>query len=150
MLAGLEPDDFGRLLGGAFLFGYALSGIPAPSAAEWLGFAAVFAASLAVLCAFSLFFSGLLFRWVGSSRVYDIFDAFTFFGQYPGTIYARSFQHFITYVIPVGMIAFAPASVLLGRAGWHAAGGAAVSLLFLAAGIGYWHGMLRHYTSAGG
>ena len=91
MLTGMEPFDFGRLLSGGVLFGYALTGIPSPSPAEWLGFAALFAASLTVLCAFSLFFSGLLFRWVGSSRVHDIFDAFTSFGMYPGTIFAKSF-----------------------------------------------------------
>ncbi|TFE29427.1 ABC transporter permease [Cohnella luojiensis] len=150
MLNGLDPEDFGRLLSGGVLFGYALSGLPTPTFNGWIHFAALFAASLAVLCAFSLFLSGLLFRWVGSSRVYDIFDSITSFGMYPGTIYAKSFQQLLTYVIPVGIIAFVPASALLGRTGWGTLGAAAAAALFIAAGIAYWHRMLRGYTSAGG
>ncbi|MCD9020804.1 ABC transporter permease [Cohnella silvisoli] len=150
MLNGLDPEDFGRLLSGGVLFGYALSGLPAPKFNGWIQFAGLFLASLAVLCAFSLLLSGLLFRWVGSSRVYDIFDSVTSFGMYPGTIYAKSFQQLMTYVIPVGIIAFVPASALLGRAGWETAGAGAAAALFLIAGIVYWHRMLRGYTSAGG
>lgn len=150
MLSGLDPEDFGRLLSGGVLFVYALSGLPPPTLIGWVQFIGLFLASLAVLCAFSLFLSGLLFRWVGSGRVYDIFDSVTSFGMYPGTIYAKSFQQLITYVIPVGIIAFVPASALLGRAGWNAVGAVAASVLFLAAGLVYWHRMLRGYTSAGG
>jgi len=150
MLTGLDPDDFGRLLSGGALFGYALYHIEAPSLVGWLQFSGLFLASLAVLCAFSLLLSGLLFKWVGSSRVYDIFDSVTSFGLYPGTIYGKAFQQLTTYVIPVGIIAFLPASALMERAGWEAFGAAAAALVFLAAGIAYWHRMLRNYTSAGG
>ncbi|MBB6669567.1 ABC transporter permease [Cohnella nanjingensis] len=150
MLSGIDPDDFGRLVSGGVLFGYAISGIPSPSPVQWLLFAAWFLASLAVLFAFSLLLSGLLFRWVGSSRVYDIFDSVTSFGMYPGTIYAKSFQQLLTYVIPVGLIAFVPASTLLGRAGGGYAWAAASAALFLSVGVFYWHRMLRGYTSAGG
>ena len=150
MLNGLDPEDFGRLISGGVLFGYALSGLPAPTTIGWIQFGGLFLASLMVLCAFSLLLSGLLFRWVGSSRVYDIFDSVTSFGLYPGTIYAKSFQQLLTYVIPVGIIAFVPASALLGQAGWDTVGAAAAAVLFLGAGILYWHRMLRGYTSAGG
>ncbi|BBH21767.1 hypothetical protein Back11_31120 [Paenibacillus baekrokdamisoli] len=150
MLNGLDPEDFGRLLSGGVLFGYALSGLPAPTLTGWIQFGGLFLASLAVLCAFSLVLSGLLFRWVGSSRVYDIFDSVTSFGMYPGTIYAKSFQQLMTYVIPVGIIAFVPASALLGRVGWETLGAGVCSVAFLGAGILYWHWMLRGYTSAGG
>ena len=150
ILNGLDPEDFGRLVSGGVLFGYAMSGLPAPSWTEWLQFIGLLFASLAVLFAFSLLLSGLLFRWVGSSRVYDIFDSVTSFGMYPGTIYAKSFQQIMTYVIPVGLIAFVPASALLGRAGWESAGAAGAAFLFAAVGVGYWHRMLKGYTSAGG
>jgi len=150
MLNGLDPEDFGRLLSGGVLFGFALSGIAAPDLAGWLQFAGLFIASLAVLCAFSLFMSGLLFRWVGSSRVYDIFDSVTNFGLYPGTIYAKSFQNILTFVIPIGLIAFMPASALLGRAGWEMAWSAGAAVMFLVLGIVYWNYMLKSYTSAGG
>lgn len=150
ILNGLDPEDFGRLVSGGVLFGWALSGLPSPTWSGWAQFAGLFIAALAVLFAFSLLLSGLLFRWVGSSRVYDIFDSITSFGMYPGTIYAKSFQQLITYVVPVGIIAFVPASALLGRAGWESAGAAAAAFAFAGAGIWYWHRMLSSYTSAGG
>jgi ABC-type uncharacterized transport system, permease component len=150
MLRGLDLDDFGRLLSGGVLFGYALSGIDAPSIAGWLQFAALFAASLAVLCTFALLLSGLLFQWVGSSRVFDIFDSVTSFGMYPGTIYSKAVQQLLTYVIPVGLIANMPAVALLGRGGWETLGAAGASVLFLALGLWFWHAMLGRYTSAGG
>lgn len=150
MLSGLDPDDFGRVLSGAVLFGYALSGIATPSAAAWLQFLGLFAASVAVLASFSFIMAALLFRWVGSSRVYDIFDAVTSFGMYPGTIFSKAFQQLFTYVLPVGMIAFVPAQSLLGRADWNTVWMAGACGLFLAASLVFWHRMLRSYTSAGG
>ncbi|MBH5319877.1 ABC-2 family transporter protein [Paenibacillus sp. GSMTC-2017] len=150
ILHGLDPEDFGRLFSGGILFGYALSGLESPTVGGWLQFAGLFMASLAVLCAFSLFMSGILFKWVGGSRVYDMFDSITSFGLYPGTIYAKSFQQLTTYVIPVALIAFIPAKALLGRAGWETLWAAIVGILFLAVGIAFWQRMLRSYTSAGG
>lgn len=150
ILNGMDVDDFGRKVSGGVIFGYAMTGIAAPSAGGWLQFGLLFAASLAVLCSFSLFLSGMLFRWVGSSRVFDIFDSVTSFGMYPGTIYGKAFLQLMTYVIPVGIIAFIPASALLGRAGWETAFALLAAALFLGAGIWYWYRMLGSYTSAGG
>ncbi|MOA26702.1 hypothetical protein D3C78_1475140 [compost metagenome] len=103
-----------------------------------------------ILCAVSLFLSGMLFRWVGSSRVFDIFDAVTSFGMYPGTIFSKSLQNIFTYVLPIGLIAFVPASALLGRDGWGTLWALAPAAAFLAIGVLYWNRMLRSYTSAGG
>ncbi|MFD1953600.1 ABC transporter permease [Paenibacillus thailandensis] len=150
MLTGFDPDDFGRLLSGAVLFGFALSGLSAPSGEEWIRFTLLFAASIAILCAVSLFLSGMLFRWVGSSRVFDIFDALTSFGMYPGTIYAKSLQNLFTYVLPIGLIAYVPASALLGRSGWGTLWALASAAVFLTLGAVYWNRMLKGYTSAGG
>lgn len=150
MLNGLDPEDFGRLFSGGVLFWYAMSGLEAPTLLGWLQFAGLFLASLAVLCSFSLFMSGLLFKWVGGSRVYDIFDSLTSFGLYPGTIFSKSFQQITTYIIPVGLIAFIPAKALLGRADWETLISAIVGILFLLAGIAFWQRMLKTYTSAGG
>lgn len=150
MLSGFDPDDFGRLVSGFVLFGYALSGLSGPNGQSWLQFALLFMASVAILCAVSLFLSGMLFRWVGSSRVFDIFDAVTSFGLYPGTIFSKSLQNVITYILPIGLIASVPASALLGRTGWGALWALAPAAAFLVLGALYWNWMLRGYTSAGG
>ncbi|MBD2869338.1 ABC transporter permease [Paenibacillus arenilitoris] len=150
MLTGFDPDDFGRLLSGSVLFGYALSGAGGPSWQSWLQFGLLFLASLTILCAVSLFLSGMLFRWVGSSRVFDIFDAVTSFGMYPGTIFSKSLQNVLTYVLPIGLIAFVPASALLGREGWGVLWALVPAAAVLVLGALYWNRMLRGYTSAGG
>ncbi|MFF2092467.1 ABC transporter permease [Paenibacillus sp. NPDC058174] len=150
MLTGFDPDDFGRLFSGAVIFGFALSGMSQPALGAWLQFGLLFIAAIAILCAVSLFLSGMLFRWVGSSRVFDIFDAVTSFGMYPGTIFAKSLQNLLTYVLPVGLIAFVPASALLGRSGLEALWSLVPVSLFLLLGVYYWNRMLRSYTSAGG
>lgn len=150
MLLGFDPEDFGRLLSGAVLFGFALSGVVVPQWTSWLQFALLFIASIAILCAMSLFLSGLLFRWVGSSRVFDIFDAMTGFGMYPGTIFSKTMQNILTYVLPIGLIAFVPANALLGRSGWGALWALGSAALLMLVGIWYWNRMLKNYTSAGG
>lgn len=150
MLNGIEPDDFGRLAGGGLLFVYALNGISAPSAAEWAVFSVLFAMSLIMLFSFSLVFSGILFRWVGSSRVFDIFDAVTGFGMYPGTIFSKAFRNFFTFVVPIGLMAFLPASALLGDMGSEMIGSSVMALVFLGGSLFFWHRMLAQYTSAGG
>ncbi|MDQ0062824.1 ABC transporter permease [Paenibacillus harenae] len=150
ILTGFDPDDFGRLISGSVLFGVALSGLSIPSGFAWLQFVLLFIASIAILCAVSLFLSGMLFRWVGSSRVFDIFDAVTRFGMYPGTIYSKSVQNLLTYVLPVGLIAFVPATALLGRSGWGTLWALLPAAGILLLGGLFWNRMLRGYTSAGG
>jgi ABC-2 type transport system permease protein len=150
MLNGFDPDDFGRLLSGGVLFGYALSGIAAPGAGDWLRFMLLFLASISILFAMSLFLSGLLFRWVGSSRVFDIFDAVTSFGMYPGTIYSKMLSNMLTYVLPIGLIAFVPAAALLGREGWGALWALASAAGIVGVSMLYWNAMLKNYSSAGG
>jgi ABC-2 type transport system permease protein len=150
MVSGFDIDDFGRLVSGGVLFAFALSSMTTPNPMEWLQFGLLFLLSLSVLLSFSLYLSGLLFRWVGSSRVYDIFDSATMFGFYPGTIFSRKFQHLFTLVIPIAMIGFLPAAALLGRPSTATAASAVVCVIFLAAGLWFWHYMLSKYTSAGG
>lgn len=150
MISGFDIDDFGRLVSGGILFGFAISAMKEPGWLAWMQFSLLFLLSLSVLFSFSLFLSGLLFKWVGSSRVYDIFDSVTMFGFYPGTIFSRKFQNLFLYVVPISMIGFLPASALLGRTSdalWLASG---VCVLFWTAGLWFWHYMLRKYTSAGG
>jgi ABC-2 type transport system permease protein len=150
VLNGIDPDDFGRLASGGILFVYALNGIAAPSLAGWGIFALLFGMSLLMLFSFSLIFSGILFRWVGSSRVFDIFDAVTGFGMYPGTIFSKAFQNLFTFVVPIGLIAFMPASALLGETGPGMIGASVVAITFFAGSLAFWHAMLAKYTSAGG
>ena len=150
MVTGFSPDGLGRSLGGAALFAFALGHLHAPSAMEWISFILLMAVSSSVLFASALFMSGLLFFWVGSSRVYDIHDSLTSFGQYPQTIYSKPLQWVLTVLLPVAMISYIPASALLGKMESELTMAVGFSAVFVSVSIGFWHWMLRKYTSAGG
>lgn len=150
LVTGFSLDGIGRLIGGAALFAFTLSMLPLPGLAEWVSFLLLMVLSGCVLFASALIMSGLLFHWVGSSRVYEIHDAVTSFGRYPRSIYAGPLRAILSSVIPVMMVAFYPASALLGRSDGGMVGAAAASLLFMAAAVAFWHYMLSKYTSAGG
>lgn len=151
MINGFDVEDFGRLLSGGLLFGYALWVMPdKPNGLAWLQFGLLFGFALLMLFSFTLLLSGLLFKWVGSSRVYDIFDAVTMFGQYPGTLFSKSFLNLILYVLPVAMLGFLPASALLGRLDGSMWLSAAICVALSVVSWGYWRRMLSQYTSAGG
>ena len=143
-------DNSGSLLGGLGIFIYAVSRIPTPGPWEWAAFFLLFLLSLSVLFSFSLFMSGTLFKWVGNSRIYEIFNTITQFGLFPKTIFSRALQNLLTYFIPIAMLAFFPAAVLKGDKpeGLFLSGG--ICLVFLFAARLFWYAMLKSYSSAGG
>jgi ABC-2 type transport system permease protein len=94
--------------------------------------------------------SATVFKWVGNSRIYEIFDSITAFGNYPRTIFSKTFQTIISYVIPVSVIAFYPASALLGKDISGILPILLVCMVFFILSLGVWKLMLSKYTSAGG
>jgi ABC-2 type transport system permease protein len=150
MVTGFQTESIGRLFGGIVLFAISLIHLNAPDFIHWLQFLALFGTSLAVLFGFALFMSGIVFLWVGSSRVYEIFDAVSSFGLYPRSIFTKSFQSLVTFIIPVAMIGSMPAAVLLGRPTMDVGIAAGLCIVFCGFGLFFWHYMLGKYTSAGG
>lgn len=150
LLNSFDIDELGRVVSGAVLLSFALSGIDDPLASSWVKFSLLLIASIAILFAMTLFLSALLFKWVGSSRVFDIFDTLTRFGMYPGTIFSKQLQNLLTYILPISLIAFVPASALLGREGWGALWALLSAGVLVCIAIVFWNRMQRNYTSAGG
>ena len=150
IVTAFDIDDLGKLIGGVLLLVISLSHLPPPNVLEWLQFAILLALSVLMLLSCVLLMSGSVFKWVGNSRVYEIFDCLTSFGQYPRSIFSRSFQTILSFIIPIAMLGFFPASALLGKPapgmGWASAACIAFFLLCLL----FWNRMLRYYTSAGG
>jgi ABC-2 type transport system permease protein len=127
-----------------------VKGIPRTAAVNWIAFVLLFACSLCVFMSFAFFMAGSCFKWVGNSRVYEIFDALSAFAMYPTSIFSKGVQVLVTAVIPLALMAFFPASVLLGKSLEGLAFGLGSCAVFLAAGAFFWSRMLRSYTSAGG
>ena len=150
MITAISCDDLGVIAGGILISGIALYNLPAPGIINILGFIFFFIVSLMVLVSFAIIMSATVFKWVGNSRVYEIFDAITIFGQYPATIFSKGFNILVTWVIPITMIAFIPASVLLGKAARGIYIAALSSVVLFVMSLVIWHLMQKKYTSVGG
>jgi ABC-2 type transport system permease protein len=90
------------------------------------------------------------FKWVGNSRIPEIFDSVMNFGKYPITIFPQAIKGIATFVIPVGMIGFFPASALLGRLEPGALLAVIPCILFLLFGILMYLYMVKLYEGVGG
>ncbi|HEX7712991.1 MAG TPA: ABC-2 family transporter protein, partial [Bacillota bacterium] len=147
---GFEPDSIGTIAGGLMVMGFSLRNLTAPGMWEWLEFLVLFLFSVMVLFSFALFMAGSVFKWVGNSRVYEIFDSTTAFGNYPRSIFSRWFQAIISYILPLAAIGFFPAAVLLGKPTDGIFATMFVCLVFVGLSLAFWRWMLSKYTSAGG
>lgn len=137
--------------GGVLLFGYALTALSPPGLLAWVQFILVFILAIAVLMGFVFLLSATLFKWVGNSRLFEVFEAITQFGRYPASIYTKSFRSLITYVVPVALLGTIPASVLLKPDSLKGLLLAAIfAIVFLGIGFSVWKLMLKSYTSTGG
>lgn len=150
IVTGFDSEDLGKLLGGIILFTASLANIPFPGLLLWLKFMVLFIVSLVVMFGFGLILSGLGIVWVGNYRVYEIFFSIANFAMYPANIFSKFLQTFITSIIPVAMLGFIPASVLLGRPAEGTLYAIIASFVFLFASLLFWKAMFKRYTSAGG
>jgi len=139
-----------NLLGGALLIALSLMNLPAPTPLAWLKFLPLFASGMVVLFSFSVILAALGIVWLGNSRLLDIYGTLSRFASYPVTIFSKALRVLLSYLIPVAMLGFFPASVLMGipaDAAWlsvlSCAAFCCLSLLF-------WRHMIKRYTSAGG
>jgi ABC-2 type transport system permease protein len=150
IVTGFDAEDLGKLIGGTGLFIISISKLAPPSPFQWISFLIIFLFSLTVLFAFAVIMAATGMIWIGNFRLYEIFNTVTSFGVYPSSIFSKSVQILITYIIPIGMVGTLPASVLLGRPNPSAFAGMGISLVFLALSLNYWRLMMSRYTSAGG
>jgi ABC-2 type transport system permease protein len=150
LLTSIDIEDLGKLFGGIGVFIFAVSQVPDPGVLNWLAFALLFLCSIMVFMSFAFIMAASGFKWVGNFRVYDIFEALTSFAMYPKSIFSKGVQVLITACIPLALMGFFPASLVLQKS----LDGLFVSLascaFFLVFSIFFWYRMLRSYTSAGG
>lgn len=145
-----DPDSAGTITGGAVILIFSLTRLPPPGLTGWISFMVMFFFSVMTLFSFAVIMAATMFKWVGNSRIYEIFDNITAFGNYPKSIFSKSFQSVISFVVPVAIIAFYPASALLGKSAAGILPAIPVSVLFFILGLVFWRRMLSGYTSVGG
>ena len=145
-----SPNGFGHFLCGFALLVYAIAHVRAPSAGAVAACLLLFIAGAAVLAGVQFVMAALSFKWVGNSRLHEIFSSVESFGQYPIAIFPQAVRAIVTFAIPVGLVGFYPAAALLGRAGTEGFVAAGNALLFCAFGLWLYKMMIRAYKGAGG
>jgi len=145
-----DPESVGLIIGGGVLFGFSLAQTEIASLAVIPQFLLLFAAGFAVMAGINMLMAATSFKWVGNSRIPEIFDSVMTFGKYPVTIFPKAIKGIATFVIPVSMIGFYPASALLGRLDPSALLAVIPCLLFLIFGIWLYQYMVKLYEGAGG
>jgi ABC-2 type transport system permease protein len=151
VLTTAQPESAGVALGGAVLMAWSASrSVHAVSPAAVLRFLGLFLAGLCAMAGIALVMAATSFRWVGNSRLPEIADSVQTVGRYPLRIFPGAVQGVVTFVVPVAMVGFYPASALLG----HSAAGmwpaAALCAAFLGFGAWLYHQQVRHYQGVGG
>lgn len=105
--------------------------------------------SLVLYYGFCLLVNSVVFWVIQTQELNTIVYFFMETARYPGDIYRGLSRWIFTLIIPVGVIATVPASILVGPPRPGALIGAVLLAGgFLAAGLWVWHRGLRHYASA--
>jgi len=145
-----DLENIGVILSAIALFVISLLNLPAVGLLSWFAFLFLFIMGILVLYGIICIMAASAFKWVGNSRIFEMFSSVTVFGRYPATIFPKAMINVLLYVFPVAMIGFYPASALLGMV---------KSDIFIAAipcagiclfGILLFQKMVKGYQSAGG
>jgi ABC-2 type transport system permease protein len=150
LVSSIQLENSGMIAGGAVMAGIALSRAGAPSPGGVLACLALFSGGVCVMLGITLVMAGAAFKWVGNSRMPEIFDSVLDFAKYPQSVFPSGVRIAAALVLPVAMIGFFPASALLGRAEPFHFIALAPCVLFAGAGIAFFNAMVRHYEGVGG
>lgn len=150
MATTFEPESFGLVIGGLVIFIVSLCNIGAVTISMFAHFLVLFAAGVAVMLGFSMIMAAVSFKWVGNSRIPEIFNSIKAFGQYPVSIFPKAIRSFSTFIIPVAMIGCFPASALLGNVPDYAYISVLPCILFMFFGIWLYQKMIKLYQGVGG
>jgi ABC-2 type transport system permease protein len=145
-----QPEVLSMLIAGSVLFGVSAAYTEIAGALAVLQFLILFFAGVCVMVGGQMIVAATSFKWVGNSRLFDINESVMTFGKYPVTIFPQAIRAVATFVIPVGMVAFFPASALLGRADRTAFAAVIPCVLFMLFGIWLYKFMIKKYEGVGG
>lgn len=150
MAANFQVASVSTVFGGAVLLAVALFNLPAVGISQIAGFIVLFVAGVLVELGISLIMSAMSFKWVANSRLPEIFDSIRSFGKYPLGIFPAAVRAAASFVIPVAMVGFFPASVLLSRSEPYMYIAILPCIVFFILGTLLYRSMIRLYEGVGG
>lgn len=145
-----DPECIGLFIGGLVLTIVSSTHTQICTLGGIVQFILLFAAGLAVMSGLYLVMAAITFKWVGNSRIPEIFESIRTFGKYPVEIFPRAVRILSTLIIPVSVVGYFPASALLGRSDPMAFISLIPCVLFLLFGIWIYNRMIKLYEGVGG
>jgi ABC-2 type transport system permease protein len=145
-----DTGSIGLIIGGGVMFGIAIVHTGFVSLAAIGQFLLLFAGGFAVMSGFQMIMAATSFKWVGNGRLPDILDSILGFGKYPLSIFPRTIKMLTSFIIPVAMIGFYPASALLGRLDTFVLISVIPCILFMCFGLWLYQYMIKEYEGVGG
>ncbi len=103
-----------------------------------------------VMLGIELIMSATSFKWIGNSRIPEIFDSIKQFAKYPMTIFPSLAKGICTFILPVAAVAFMPASALMGKTQVSFYSTLIPCAVFAGIGFLLYFKMIKLYESAGG
>jgi len=146
----LNPESSALVAGGCVMFGISAAHVPGITGAAVPVFILFMLAGICVMLGLTLVMSAVSFKWVGNSRLPELFGSVLELAKYPLGIYPHSVRAFATFVVPVALVAAVPAAVLTGSIESSYFTAVVPCILLVVAGIVLYKLMIRMYESAGG
>ena len=146
----IRLDNIGLVLGGGIMTGIALAHIEGITGIMVLQSIVLFLGGVCVMLGITLIMAATAFKWVGNSRIPEIFDSILLFAKYPQSIFPGAVRGFTAFIMPVAMIGFFPASALLGKSQPAHFIALVPCVLFMCAGIALYKCMIHLYEGVGG
>lgn len=146
----IDFRSFGLLIGGGVMFGIALPHIGQTTIWMVFQFLILFLSGIFVMMGISLIMAATSFKWVGNSRIPEIFESIKYFGRYPQSIFHKAVSGFTSFIIPVAMVGYFPATALLGEVDGTAFIAILPCVIFTIAGIYLFKYMIHLYEGVGG
>ena len=148
-LTSFNPECVSMIIGGSVLFWVSIARTET-TANMIFQFPPLFAAGVAVMTGGLLIVSATSFKWVGNSRIIEIYDSIMTFGKYPVNIFPQALRTFLTFIVPASMIGHYPAAALLDRGSLSAFFAVIPCYLFMLFGVWLYMHMIKLYEGVGG
>lgn len=150
MASTFSIDGIGVIIGGIVFFYISIVHIGTITFLMWIEFFIFFIMGLFVMIGIELLIAATSFKWVANSRIPEMYESFIRFGYYPQSIFSRSIIAITTYIVPVAMIGFFPASALLGIVEKRMFFSMIPCVLFMIIGMCIYQYMVKQYEGVGG
>ncbi len=143
-------EGIAYIIGGIIMFSIAACHSVVFTIAGVVNFILFLTAGVFVMLGIELIMSATSFKWIGNSRIPEIFDSVKQFAKYPMSIFPNVARGITTFILPVAMVAFIPSASLLGQTEAWFYLALIPCVLFTAVGFLLYHKMIKLYESAGG